>query len=91
MSQLLDECDDDWRGEQRAVRIFSTINAEPRRHPMNAYAKAIAAFFTALGTWGSTCLADGRMDGAEWFGLCGVVVVTVGVWAIPNTKPARRR
>lgn len=90
MSQLLDECDDDWRGEQRAVRIFSTIHAE-RRQPMSAYAKAIIAFFTALGTWGTTSLADGRMDGAEWFGLCGVVVVTAGVWAIPNAKARRRR
>ena len=48
------------------------------------YAKAITAFFTALGTWGGTALADGAITGPEWFGLCGVVVVTAGVFQVSN-------
>lgn len=55
---------------------------------MSRYAKAIVAFFTALGTWGATAFADGAVDGAEWFGLCGVAVATFGVFQIPNTPPA---
>lgn len=51
------------------------------------YAKAIAAFFTALGTWGATALADNGIAGAEWFGLCGVIVATVAVFQIPNQPP----
>ena len=48
-------------------------------------AKAIIAFFGTLGTWGATALADGGLDPVEWFGLCGVVVATAAVWAIPNS------
>lgn len=51
---------------------------------MNRYAKAIIAFLTALGAWGATAYADGHIAGPEWFGLCGVGVVTVGVWLVPN-------
>lgn len=60
---------------------------------MNKAAKAIMAFFTALGTWGTTALADSGLDGPEWFGLCGVIVATVGVYAIPNVSdtPIRDR
>lgn len=57
---------------------------------MNVYAKAIVAFFTALGTWGSTALADGKLTGPEWFGLCGVAVITAGVWAVPNAVARKR-
>ena len=52
---------------------------------MSRVAKAIMAFFTTLGTWGTTAMADNGLDNAEWFGLCGVIVATAGVWAIPNT------
>lgn len=48
------------------------------------YAKAIAAFFTSLGTWGGTALADGHIDGVEWFGLTGVVVATTLVFQVTN-------
>lgn len=54
---------------------------------MGSIAKAIAAFFTTLGTWGATALADGRVSGPEWFGLCGVVVATAAVWEVTNTVP----
>lgn len=54
---------------------------------MSTVAKAFVAFFTSLGTWGTTALADGALTGPEWFGLCGVAVATFGVWAIPNTNP----
>jgi len=53
---------------------------------MSQIAKAVVAFFTALGTWGATALADGHLDPVEWFGLCGVIVVTAGVWAVPNSE-----
>lgn len=51
---------------------------------MKAYAKSIAAFLTALGTWGTTSLAEGGITGAEWFGIAGVAAATLLVWAIPN-------
>jgi hypothetical protein len=51
---------------------------------MKAYAKTIMAFFTSLGTWGGTAFVDGHLTAVEAFGLCGVLVVTVGVWAVPN-------
>lgn len=54
---------------------------------MSQYAKAIAAFFTSLGTWGGTALADGHIDGVEAFGLCGVVVATLTVLQVTNTPP----
>lgn len=53
-------------------------------------AKAVVAFFTSLGTWGTTALAVGpageaaSIQGAEWFGLCGVAVATCSVWLIEN-------
>jgi hypothetical protein len=50
------------------------------------YPKAIAAFFTALGTWGGTAFADNGLTAVEAFGLCGVVVATVAVWGVTN-KP----
>ena len=53
---------------------------------MSMYAKAITAFFTALGTWGGTAFADGHLDAVEAFGLCGVVVATFAVWQVTN-KP----
>lgn len=59
---------------------------------MKEYAKAIIAFFTTLGTWGATALAADAngvesIQGAEWFGLCGVVVATFAVYAYPNETP----
>jgi hypothetical protein len=54
---------------------------------MSRYAKAITAFFTALGTWGVTAFADGTLTTVELFGLCGVIVVTAGVFQVPNTPP----
>lgn len=54
---------------------------------MAKYNKAIAAFFTALGTWGGTAMADGQIDGVEAFGLCGVIVATFAVWGVTNTPP----
>ena len=50
-------------------------------------AKAGVAGLTALGTWGATAMADGHVDGVEAFGLCGVAVVVLSVWATPN-EPA---
>lgn len=53
---------------------------------MEYYYKAIAAFFTGLGTWGITAFADGKLDAVEAFGLCGVVVATVSVFQIKNKR-----
>jgi hypothetical protein len=53
---------------------------------VSKYNKTIIAFFTALGTWGTTVGADGHFTAVELFGLCGVVVATLGVYAIPNKK-----
>lgn len=47
-------------------------------------AKAVVAFFTSLGTWGATAMADNRIDGVEAFGLCGVFVATFSVWIVSN-------
>lgn len=52
---------------------------------VSQFSKAIVAFFTALGTWGVTAFADGHLTAVEAFGLCGVVVVTAGVFAVANT------
>lgn len=51
---------------------------------MLKYTKAIIAFFTALGTWGATALADGQLNAVEAFGLCGVVVAGLTVYSFPN-------
>ena len=56
---------------------------------LKPYAKAIAAFLTALGTWGYTAGADEVYSDQELWGLCGVAVVGLSVWAVPNI--ARRR
>lgn len=53
-------------------------------------AKSVITFFTALGTWGGTAMLDGQIDGVEWFGLCGVVVATALVYAIPNAENRKR-
>lgn len=53
---------------------------------MEYYYKAIAAFFTALGTWGVTAFADDGVTAVEAFGLCGVVVATVSVFQVKNKR-----
>lgn len=50
-------------------------------------AKALIAFLTALGTWGATAAPDG-IDSAELFGLCGVAVAGLTVWAVTNAPSA---
>lgn len=50
---------------------------------MSTYAKAIAALFGAISAWGITAIQDG-IDGAEWFGLLGVLGTVLLVWATPN-------
>ena len=57
---------------------------------MAHYSKAIVAFFTALGTWGATALADGSLDPVEWFGICGVIVATAGVFQVENKRQQKR-
>lgn len=52
---------------------------------MGYYAKAIAAFLTAISTWGATSLADDSIKGGEWFGLFGVLGVTFAVYQVRNT------
>lgn len=47
-------------------------------------AKAVAGAVTAFGTWGATAMADGQVDGVEAFGLCGVAVVFLTVFASTN-------
>lgn len=53
---------------------------------MATVAKALIATLTALGTWGATALADGHLTAVEAFGLCGVAVAGLAVWAIPNAN-----
>lgn len=52
-------------------------------------AKALIASLTALGTWGGTALADDHVTGVEWFGLTGVVVAGLAVYATKNAAPLR--
>jgi hypothetical protein len=47
-------------------------------------AKAIAAFFGTLATWGALVADDGTINTAEWFGLGGVISTAILVWAVPN-------
>ncbi len=53
---------------------------------VNSARKAIAAALTGIATWGGTAQIDG-IDGAEWWGLFGVLVSAVLVWLIPNEEP----
>lgn len=55
---------------------------------MSKYAKAIAAFLTTLSGWGVTASPNG-IDGAEWWGLLGVLTATFAVYAVPNSPPAQ--
>lgn len=50
-------------------------------------AKALIAFLTALGTWGATASADG-IQAQEWWGLCGVFIAGLAVWATTNAPSA---
>lgn len=49
-------------------------------------AKALIGALTAFGTWGGTALADGKIEPVEWFGLTGVAVVGLTVFAVKNAK-----
>lgn len=53
-------------------------------------AKAITAAVTALGTWGATALSDGKASPVELFGLCGVIVAGLSVWAVTNAPGYRQ-
>ena len=60
-------------------------------HP-SQIAKALIAFLLSLATWGGTALAPNSegvssVEPAEWFGLCGVLVAAIAVFAYPN-RPA---
>lgn len=50
---------------------------------MAIYAKAIAALFGSVSTWGIAVAPDG-INSAEWFGLLGVIGTVMAVYAIPN-------
>lgn len=54
---------------------------------MTTIRKAIAAALTGTATWGGTAQVDG-IDGAEWWGLFGVLVTAALVWLIPNEDVA---
>lgn len=54
---------------------------------MNTARKAIAAGLTGLATWGGTAQTNG-IDGAEWWGLVGVLVSATLVWLVPNSDEA---
>ena len=49
--------------------------------------KAIVAVLAALATWGITASADESYTAAEWWGLLGVAVAAIAVYAIPNDRP----
>lgn len=53
-------------------------------HVIKENAKALIALLTALGTWGATASAEEGISGQEWFGLCGVLVAGLAVWAVSN-------
>ena len=54
---------------------------------MTRYAKSITALLTALGTWGVTAFADDTVSSVELFGLLGVAIATISVFAVPNSPP----
>lgn len=56
------------------------------KQQMQQVAKALVALLTALGTWGVTAAPDGYTQEELW-GLCGVAVAAISVWAIPNRAP----
>lgn len=47
-------------------------------------AKSVIASMTALSAWGTTAAAENGITGAEWFGLLGVPVAGLTVWAATN-------
>lgn len=53
---------------------------------MTVYRKAIAAALTGTATWGVTAQPHG-IEGAEWWGLFGVLVGAFLVWLTPNSDP----
>jgi hypothetical protein len=56
----------------------------PLSYAPSQITKALVALFTALGTWGATAAPDGYTQEELW-GLCGVAVAFVTVFAFPNT------
>lgn len=54
---------------------------------MSRYAKAVAAFFGAISTWGLTAAVDGSIDLVECFGLLGALAAVLAVFGVPNTPP----
>lgn len=54
---------------------------------MTTFRKALAAALTGVATWGITAQPDG-IDGAEWWGLFGVLVGAFLVWLTPNESSA---
>lgn len=50
------------------------------------YNKTIAAVVVGVGSWLGTALADGKVTGAEWWQLAGIVAAASGVYAVKN-KP----
>lgn len=53
---------------------------------MSRYAKALAALFGAVGTWGVTAAQDGIQQ-TEWFGLLIALGTVAAVYGTPNTPP----
>lgn len=47
--------------------------------------KAIAAALTGIASWGATAQVGG-IDGAEWWGLFGVLAGAAIVWLVPNSE-----
>jgi hypothetical protein len=58
---------------------------------MSRYAKALAAFLTALAGWGTTALADDHLVAVELFGLSLVFASALTVYAVPNRPPRGSR
>jgi hypothetical protein len=48
------------------------------------FRKAIAATLAAIATWGVTAIADGVVNGVEWFGLVGVLAAAIATFGVEN-------
>ena len=51
------------------------------------FAKALAALFGAVATWGIAALDDNAVTSPEWFSLLAALGTVLAVWGVPNTPP----
>lgn len=54
---------------------------------IGTYAKTIVASVLAAGYALQAALSDDKVTTSEWVGVGVAVLIALGVWAVPNSKP----